>query len=221
MSPPPSGKTVLVVLLFLGGVLFVGAAPAYACSCAGQSPADAIAGGDAAFVGTYLGRTEPPPAPVVSSGDLVVNHFSVERAVKGDIGGNLDVGGARDGATCGLELAAGQRTGLVIRQAGDRWESNLCLQIEPAALLAAAQPPPPNPAPLPVRPAPPAVVTPPAPSPSATPSPSGKPSPSPTPSDPGDLAAGERSGSPLLPILLVAGVVAAGLAIALKLRADR
>lgn len=220
MQDSRSSRTIPVVLILLGGILFFEATPAYACSCGGQSPADAVAGGDAAFVGTYLGRTEPPPAPMVKSSDLVVNHFSVERAIKGDVAGSVDVNAAFSGASCGLELAVGQRTGLVMRHAGDDWESNLCLQIDPEALLALAEPPPPAPQP-PSRPRPgPTVVA----IPSASPLPTASAGPSPQPSvsatapEAVDLAAGEGSGPPLLPILLIAGMLAAGLAIALRLR---
>ena len=134
-------RSVLVVLLAASGLLAVGAAPAFACSCrAGVPVEESLAESDAAFVGVFTGRDDPlGQGDIVSSGRRVLNHFQVERPVKGDIGERVDVQAAASGASCGLELEVGQRTGLLLRgDAGGGWTSGLCSQVEPQALLAFA-----------------------------------------------------------------------------------
>ena len=112
--------------------------PAYACSCAPLDPRSALAASDGAFVGTYLERRE-------RGGGRADYVFRVERALKGALGGTVVVESADNGAACGLEVEVGRRIGLVLDRVGGTWTSNLCWQIEPNALLAAARPlPPPN-----------------------------------------------------------------------------
>lgn len=134
-------KALLMVLVVATGLVVAGGTPAYACSCRADVPMEAsLAENDAAFVGVYTGRDDPEGGgPLISSGRRVVNHFKVERSVKGDIGAEVDVGAAAGGATCGLELAAGDRTGLLLRRddAGG-WTSSLCSQVSADELLAFA-----------------------------------------------------------------------------------
>ena len=61
--------------------------------------------------------------------------FRVEQVYKGDIENRVEVETARDGAGCGLELAVGQRVGLLLERDGGLWRSGLCSQVEPAAFL--------------------------------------------------------------------------------------
>ena len=131
-------RSVLAVLLAAGGLLAVGAAPAFACSCrAGVPVEESLAESDGAFVGVFTGRDDPlGQGDIVSSGRRVLNHFQVERPVKGDIGERVDVQAAASGASCGLELEVGQRTGLLLRRDAGGWTSGLCSQVEPQALLA-------------------------------------------------------------------------------------
>ena len=133
----------IVVVLGIAAVvgqLFLQAAPAWACSCrAGVLVADALAESDAAFVGVFTGRDDPlVHGELISSGRPVVNHFEVERRVKGAIGERVDVEAAAGGASCGLELEVGERTGLLLQWTGTGWRSSLCSQTEPAGLLAFA-----------------------------------------------------------------------------------
>lgn len=240
-------RALLVTLLAAGSVLVIGATPAYACSCDPGSAAEKIAYGNGAIVGTYLGRTEPVQAEDTwHSATPVVNHFSVERAVRGTFGTHADVVAPTSGISCGLELAIGQRTGLIVRSAGSGWESNLCLQTDPDALLAVAVappgpapalepqaepilPPPPPPAPAAPPPLPPVkepaprsagitALRPPGADPPATrSSPEVRES---SPSSPELMAAASES-RPVrssLPILLLLVLATAGLGIALKLR---
>ena len=134
-------RSVLAVLLAVGGLVVVEAGPAFACSCrAGVPVEESLSESDGAFVGVFTGRDDPPvQGELSSSARPVLNHFQVERPVKGDIGRRVDVTAAAGGASCGLELEVGQRTGLLLRRdAGGGWASGLCSQVEPQALLAFA-----------------------------------------------------------------------------------
>lgn len=113
------------------------APPALACSCRSDvAVKDALLESDGAFVGRFLGRDDLfPQGEMVSSGRPVLNHFQVERSVKGGIGERVRVEAAASGASCGLELEVGERTGLFLRQGPNGWRSSLCSQIDPGALL--------------------------------------------------------------------------------------
>lgn len=133
-------RPLLAALSVTAGLLVAEAGPALACSCrADRVVADDVAASEGAFVGVYTGRDDPEAqGPLISSAREVLNHFEVGRIVKGDIGERVDVGAAASGASCGLELQAGARTGLLLRREADGWKSSLCDQIEPDVLLAAA-----------------------------------------------------------------------------------
>ena len=136
----------------LGGAIAVAALaavsaavePASACSCARGDPRAALQRADAAFVGAVTERREKrPEGPFVSSADPVTLVFSVERVMKGDLGRTVEVETVSSGASCGIEVPVGGRTGLFLTRDGSRWTSSLCAQIEPDRLLEAAQPLPP------------------------------------------------------------------------------
>lgn len=130
----------MVVLLMAPAVLVVQAGPALACSCrAGVPLEEALSDSDGAFVGVLTGRDDFfVHGDLVSSGRPVFNHFQVERSIKGDIGEQVQVEAAASGASCGLELEIGERTGLLLRHGRDGWRSSLCSQTDPNALLAFA-----------------------------------------------------------------------------------
>lgn len=134
-------RSLLLALLVATGLVVAGGVPAYACSCQAGVPIEkSLAESEAAFVGVFTGRNDPQGGgPLLSSSRRVVNHFEVERSVKGDIGPEIDVGAAAEGASCGLELAAGDRAGLLLRRddAGG-WTSSLCSQVSADELLAFA-----------------------------------------------------------------------------------
>jgi hypothetical protein len=101
--------------------------------------ADALDESDAAFVGVYTGREDPfVHGELIFSGRPVLNHFEVERSIKGDLGERVDVEAVASGASCGLELEVGERTGLFLQRTETGWRSSLCSQTEPAGLLAFA-----------------------------------------------------------------------------------
>jgi hypothetical protein len=123
-------RIALVLACLAASLAFAG--QALACSCAIGDPRDMLQRSAGAFTGTLLDR--------VVEGDQAIHTFSVEDAVKGDIGATVQVRSHRDGATCGLEIGIGQRVGLFLDREGTEWVSNLCQQIAPDELLAAAAP---------------------------------------------------------------------------------
>ena len=112
------------------------ALPAKACSCALGDPRDALKASDGAFIGTLVSKAPDPADPDYSA----VYTFSVEETFKGSLGETVEVYGASNGASCGLEVPIGGRTGLFLTLAEGRWLSSLCQQIAPEDLRAAAEP---------------------------------------------------------------------------------
>ncbi|HEY4606655.1 MAG TPA: WD40 repeat domain-containing protein, partial [Acidimicrobiia bacterium] len=131
---------VLVVFLALG-LVFQTALPAQGCSCMMPDPYGGLAEADGAFVGTLL-EVDRGVAPITNSGQLIDFRFEVEAALKGEIGDEIVVKSAADGASCGLELPVGERAGFLLTLDNGEWNGNLCWTIDPDALLAAAEGPP-------------------------------------------------------------------------------
>ena len=128
----------------MAATLAVPARPAAACSCATFDTRRALADHPAAFVGTVISR-DPPPAPAGEqpSADEVTFRFRVENAVKGDLGGEVDVRSPGDQAACGIAAPAETPVGLILSERDGQWVGSLCLQPSPERLLRAAQPLPP------------------------------------------------------------------------------
>jgi hypothetical protein len=124
-------RLVLVVSLTLGAL--VGATGrATACSCAEMDARVGLGRWDGAFVGTFAG-------PSVSPGDGTTTFpFDVQLVLKGRLGAHVDVIGSSDGASCGMSFSKGERTGLFLIQKDGQWSSNLCLEVDPQALIEAA-----------------------------------------------------------------------------------
>ena len=116
--------------------LLVGAGPhALACSCAGGEPRAALQRADAAIVGALeriSGNGE--------DGTSILN-FRIEKPVKGSFGPTVDVlGQVGNGASCGIEVQVGQRTGLFLDRVRGAWRAISCSQVDADILLAAARP---------------------------------------------------------------------------------
>ena len=140
----------MAALLVGISLLVIQAGPARACTCNQDQPAQAVlAASDAAFVGVLV-FTRPLTLADVG-GDVtayqeligselgVVDHFEVERAVKGELGRQVQVVHSGSGAGCGLsELSVGQRSGLSLHRRADVWGSSMCHKIEPDRLVALA-----------------------------------------------------------------------------------
>ena len=141
-GPRSRVRWLVALLMATATVVIAGAAPAHACSCrADADVAEMLATSDGAFVGVLTGVEDPfAQGALVSSARQVVNHFDVERVVKGQLGEQVDVRAAAAGASCGLEVRVGQRVGILLLEEGGTWTSSLCAQTEPDLLLAFAAP---------------------------------------------------------------------------------
>jgi hypothetical protein len=120
----------------------LGVESAQACSCVRPNVPALLGQSDAAFVGALISRR--PAAPrgpgPISSTDPDIFTFRVDESVKGELGRQVEVWSAMNGASCGLEAGVGQEIGLFLRREGDRWSSGLCWQVSPAALREAVRP---------------------------------------------------------------------------------
>jgi hypothetical protein len=114
----------LAALALLSLVL---ATDAYACTCAGVDLVRDLPNSDGAIIGTVLERETTATSRVYL--------FRVEQVYKGDVDSRVEVVSERDGAACGLELAVGQRIGLLLERDGERWRSGLCSQVDPSEFL--------------------------------------------------------------------------------------
>jgi hypothetical protein len=123
-------------LFAVGVAALVLAAEASACSCAPPDLERDLPRADGAFIGTLLERREPPPATIQASDDPVTLVFRVEQVYKGDIDTRVEVVTSRDGASCGLGTAVGERVGLLLDRERGVWRGGLCGQVDPADFLA-------------------------------------------------------------------------------------
>jgi len=134
-------RALVLVVVVAAGIAATAAAPepAWACSCAGEPAQVLLDRADAAFVGTYVGRRPAGRgAAVPTSADPYLYRFEVEQVVKGEVTAVVDVLAAESGASCGIELPEGARTGLTVNAAEGRWQSSLCQQVGAEELLAVA-----------------------------------------------------------------------------------
>lgn len=115
----------LAALMLLSLVL---AAEAYACSYRPVDLQRDLPKADGAIIGTVLERSV--------SGQTATYRFRVEQIYKGDVETRAEVVTPAGGAACGLELAVGDRVGLLLERDGGAWRSGLCSQVDPADFLA-------------------------------------------------------------------------------------
>jgi len=96
----------LVLGLMVTGFVVVGpgAGPAWGCSCATGSDADAFARAHAVFVGEVVDYGPPPQGDVMSSADPATWTFEVSGVYKGEVTSTQEVVSEVDGASCGLEI---------------------------------------------------------------------------------------------------------------------
>ncbi|MCP3420203.1 hypothetical protein [Nocardioides pinisoli] len=118
----------LAVLALLAGALVLGsAAPAAACSCVSDDPAELAGRAQIAFVGVLTSQR--------SDGSVVAHHFEVEDVRAGVVRRNQDVVTPDAGeASCGVRWSAGVRM-VVLGYLDDdgRLASNLCSGSVPAS----------------------------------------------------------------------------------------
>ena len=140
-------RCLLAALLVALPLLVSQAGPAMACTCRELPVKEGLADSDGAFVGVLV-ESVPRSRPVNHDPfqpDLqrlehraVANHFEVQRVVKGEIGGRVEVLAPVSGASCGMEESLGKRVGVFLHRDVDAWVSSMCHKSDPDALLAVA-----------------------------------------------------------------------------------
>ncbi len=124
---------VSVVLLGL-----VGAGSALACSCAPSTPAESLAGSDAALSARLL-SVEPRGASRAEYRYEVLHVYRGGEAI--EPGAILRVSSPRGSAACALPSGIGHSYGLFLLGDGRGWVGGLCGVVSPRRLWAAARMP--------------------------------------------------------------------------------
>ena len=140
-------RRLMVLILAAGVLLVVAEQSARGCECAQMDSRSTYDHADGAFIGRLISHDQPTPdaGGGFSSDQSVAYHFRVDQSVKGRFGSQVDVWSAAMGASCGIESDVGRRIGLLVNREQGRWTSDLCLMIDPDALLRVSRPlPPPN-----------------------------------------------------------------------------
>ncbi|MEX1209168.1 MAG: hypothetical protein WEE36_11320 [Acidimicrobiia bacterium] len=118
-------------LLVLGMLAF--APPAWACSCVAIDPVQGLGEFPAAFVGTFITKTD--------SGDFEAMYtFQVEQWVKGDLGSTIEVRASSQGSACGYGFPPGRRMASFLTIEDGIPSGGLCLTVDPDVLLRATEP---------------------------------------------------------------------------------
>jgi hypothetical protein len=127
-------------LSIAGALVFLGvlglAEGANACSCAPQSPLEALRRSDAAIVGRLV--------EVVPRNRLQADfRYRVRRVYRGarmiEPGKTISVQSSRSAAACGLPRRQDRPVGLFLLLDGERWTAGVCSTISPRRLWAAAR----------------------------------------------------------------------------------
>lgn len=117
---------VLLAVALAAGVAGATTSTVLACSCAGLTEEEAFDAADLVVVGVVVGRDDPfLGLPISNSADPVRFTVAVEEVLKGDAGSQVEVTTARFGASCGLEMAIGQRWRLHAQRDGGL-QAHLC-----------------------------------------------------------------------------------------------
>ena len=130
------GKRLMVIGLIATVLVVTRAGEASACSCAPLTPAVALEGADAAFVGTLIDR----PGSETTFVEDAPYTFEVESWVKGDFGSEVVVHAPNQGSACGIEAPVGDRVGLFVTEENGELSSSLCAMVDPDLLLAGDSP---------------------------------------------------------------------------------
>lgn len=80
-----------------------------ACSCMALGEGEALANAQIAFTGVVVRVEDPNIDPTFGSADPIFYTFAVEVPLKGEPGSEPQVRSARDGVSCGMTFALGQR----------------------------------------------------------------------------------------------------------------
>lgn len=125
--------SIAAVAVVLLGLAFAGSA--LACSCVRSTPAESLAGSDAAIVGRLLGVEPQGPGRAIYRYEVLQVHRGRKAIERGS---TLRVLGSRGSAACGLPERPGDRFGLFLFRDRGRWTGSLCGVISPGRLRAAA-----------------------------------------------------------------------------------
>ncbi len=127
-------RIVLAALVLGVGLVLLGGAPAFACSCAQPSPAQHAEEADVVFAGTLTDIDEPRQFPVVSSAAESQYTFEVDAVYAGDPAPVTRISSAWSGASCGLEgMEVGERYVVFAYVDGKELDASLCGGTGPAS----------------------------------------------------------------------------------------
>ena len=113
-------RLALLTALLLLPLMWVGAEPAFACSCVVRTVPDQVAAADAVAQGRLVGRDDSNPQEVVYT-------FAGTDLYKGDVSLDFEVHTAAQSAACGLAgLVVGRRYVMFMDRDGGRLTANIC-----------------------------------------------------------------------------------------------
>jgi hypothetical protein len=132
------GGRVVIAAVFVVMLGLVGAGSALACSCAPSTPAESLAGSDAAIAGRLL-SVEPHGASQAEYRYEALHVYRGRDAI--EPGAILKVMSPRGSAACALPGRVGHSYGLFLLGDGRHWAGGLCGVVSPRRLWAAARKP--------------------------------------------------------------------------------
>ena len=121
-------RALLVVPLLFAALLVLPTAPAWACSCAEVTTAQAVDRADVVVRATLEGVDEPRGFTEPTTGAPARSYrFTVARVYEGSAPVTARVGSAKDGASCGMEgLVPGREYVVFAQTRGDTLVAGLC-----------------------------------------------------------------------------------------------
>lgn len=109
---------------------------ASACSCAPVDPRDWLAAGKPAVIGEVVSKRR------VDDGSLPRYEYrlAVKRQLNAELGEEITLTSGAEQAGCGFEWDVGQRVGALLQRSSGRWNTSLCLLVDPEKLEKALLP---------------------------------------------------------------------------------
>ena len=118
------GRLLVLALLALSTVLLA-PAPAFACSCAGVSPAEYVDGTDVVVSGRVLDHTEARSRPWGGTPSTYL--VAADTVWRGEVTERFEVVGGEAGDTCAMEgIEVDRRYVFFLHQQGDELHGSLC-----------------------------------------------------------------------------------------------
>lgn len=128
----PMRRLLPILLLIVSLLTFAG--PASACSCAMTDPQGMLEFGPIAFVGTVV---DAGASDGMTDRTMV---FEVETVLAGEVGAEVEVVTAGNGAACGIEAGAGNRLAVFANDGPGYLTASLCSVTDADAAIAALGP---------------------------------------------------------------------------------